>query len=305
MEIVSLLIRQNLIMLIYLLVGYFLFRKKLAGIQGSADMGRMLLYIVMPAAIIKSYLAADFSADMLAGLAVSFAAALLSLILAIIVSRIAFNKKESVERFGAAFSNAGFIGIPLVQMTLGTEAVFYIASFVALLNILQWTYGVRIMTGDKSAVSVRKIATNPIVLSFHAGLCLFFLPVSLPDTLESVVTSLSAMNGPLAMIILGMYLAQVPLKSLFTDRLAFRCTLIRLIVIPLLTIPVLMVFPGQYELIKLAVLITASAPVGSNVAIFAQLYRLDYTQAVKEICTSTLLCIITMPVIAGIGGCIF
>ena len=59
------------------------------------------------------------------------------------------------------------------------------------------------------------------------------------------------------MIILGMYLAQVPLKSLFTDRLAFRCTLIRLIVIPLLTIPVLMVFPGQYELIKLAVLIAA------------------------------------------------
>ena len=77
------------------------------------------------------------------------------------------------------------------------------------------------------------------------------------------------------------------------------------IVIPLLTIPVLMVFPGQYELIKLAVLITASAPVGSNVAIFAQLYRLDYTQAVKEICISTLLCIITMPLIAGIGGCIF
>ena len=117
----------------------------------------MLLYIIMPTAIIRSYLA-DFSPDMLAGLAVSFAAALFSLILAIIVSRATFKKEESLERFVAAFSNAGFIGIPLVQMTLGSDAVFYIASFVALLNILQWTYGVFIMTGDRSAVSIKNQA---------------------------------------------------------------------------------------------------------------------------------------------------
>ena len=304
MEIVLLLIRQNLVMLIYLLIGFFLFRKKLVGVQGSADLGRMLLYVVMPTAIIKSYIA-DFSPDMLAELAVSFAAALLSLILAILISRAAFRKEESLERFGAAFSNAGFIGIPLVQMTLGSDAVFYIASFVALLNILQWTYGVLIMTGDRSAVSAKKISTNPIVISFLIGLCLFFLPFTLPETLESVVTTVSGMNGPLAMIILGVYLAQIPLKSLFKDGVVLRCTLMRLVVIPLLTIPVLMIFPARYTLIKFAVLIAAVAPVGSNVAIFAQIYDLDYTRAVKKICLSTLLCIVTLPLISGIAGSIF
>ena len=264
----------------------------------------MLLYVVMPTAIIKSYIA-DFSPDMLAELAVSFAAALLSLILAILISRAAFRKEESLERFGAAFSNAGFIGIPLVQMTLGSDAVFYIASFVALLNILQWTYGVLIMTRDRSAVSAKKIATNPIVISFLIGLSLFFLPFTLPETLESVVTTVSGMNGPLAMIILGVYLAQIPLKSLFKDGVVLRCTLIRLVVIPLLTIPVLMIFPARYTLIKFAVLIAAAAPVGSNVAIFAQIYDLDYTRAVKEICLSTLLCIVTLPLISGIAGSIF
>ena len=304
MEIILLLIRQNLVMLIYLLIGFFLFRKKLVGVQGSADLGRMLLYVVMPTAIIKSYIA-DFSPDMLAELAVSFAAALLSLILAILISRAAFRKEESLERFGAAFSNAGFIGIPLVQMTLGSDAVFYIASFVALLNILQWTYGVLIMTRDRSAVSAKKIATNPIVISFLIGLSLFFLPFTLPETLESVVTTVSGMNGPLAMIILGVYLAQIPLKSLFKDGVVLRCTLMRLVVIPLLTIPVLMIFPARYTLIKFAVLIAAAAPVGSNVAIFAQIYDLDYTRAVKEICLSTLLCIVTLPLISGIAGSIF
>lgn len=172
MEIVLLLIRQNLVMLIYLLIGFFLFRKKLVGVQGSADLGRMLLYVVMPTAIIKSYIA-DFSPDMLAGLAVSFAAALLSLILAILISRAAFRKEESLERFGAAFSNAGFIGIPLVQMTLGSDAVFYIASFVALLNILQWTYGVLIMTGDRSAVSAKKLPQTPLLSVSSSGCACF------------------------------------------------------------------------------------------------------------------------------------
>ena len=53
MDFVFLLVRQNLLMLCYLTVGYFLYRKKLITVQGSADLGRMLLYVVMPMAIIK------------------------------------------------------------------------------------------------------------------------------------------------------------------------------------------------------------------------------------------------------------
>ncbi|SCP98221.1 AEC family transporter [Anaerobium acetethylicum] len=301
MDMMFLLFKQNMIMFVYLLLGYFLYRKKLVGKQGSGDIGRMLLYVIMPVAIVKSYLA-EFSMEMLEGLVVSFLAALSSLVLSIIVSRIAFKKEEAVERFGAAFSNAGFIGIPLVQMTLGAEAVFYVSSFVALLNILQWTYGVLTITGDPSVVSFRKIRTNPIVISFVAGLCLFFLPVSLPDMLQSMIGTVASMNGPLAMIVLGTYLAQIPLKTIFTEKIVYRCTVVRLIVIPVLTIPLLMLFPAKYHLIQLTVLIAASAPVGSNVAIFAQLYDKDYTRAVKEVCMSTLFCVVTLPIILGIAN---
>lgn len=236
MEIIVLLLKQNLVMFVYLVIGYFLYKKKLVSVQGSADIGRILLYIIMPAAILKSYLA-EFSMERLEGLAVSFLAALLSLLLAIAAARIAFRREQGIERFGAAFSNAGFIGIPLVQMTLGEEAVFYVSSFVALLNILQWTYGLVTITGDRSLISVQRLKTNPIILSFLAGIALFFLPVSLPDTIENVVGT-----------------------------------------------------------------IAASAPVGSNVAIFAQLYQQDYMQAVKEVCLSTLLCIISLPLILGIAN---
>ena len=300
MEIVVLLLRQNLVMLVYMMIGYFLYKKKLVSAGGSADIGRILLYIVMPAAILKSYLA-DFSRERLEGLFVSFLAALLSLLLSIAAARIAFSKEQGIEWFGAAFSNAGFIGIPLVQMTLGEEAVFYVSSYVALLNILQWTYGLVTITGDRSLISVKRLRTNPILLSFLAGIALFLLPVSLPETAENVVGTIAAMNGPLAMIVLGVYLGQVPLRSLFSGRVVYRCALVRLIVIPVLTMALLFVFPEKYHMLKLTILIAASAPVGSNVSIFAQLYGQDYMQSVKEVTLSTLLCIITLPLILGIA----
>lgn len=300
MEIVVLLLRQNLVMLVYMMIGYFLYKKKLVSAGGSADIGRILLYIVMPAAILKSYLA-DFSRERLEGLFVSFLAALLSLLLSIAAARIAFSKEQGIERFGAAFSNAGFIGIPLVQMTLGEEAVFYVSSYVALLNILQWTYGLVTITGDRSLISVKRLRTNPIILSFLAGIALFLLPVSLPETAENMVGTIAGMNGPLAMIVLGVYLGQVPLRSLFSGRVVYRCALVRLIVIPVLTMALLFVFPEKYHMLKLTILIAASAPVGSNVSIFAQLYGQDYMQSVKEVTLSTLLCIITLPLILGIA----
>ena len=300
MEIVVLLLRQNLVMLVYMMIGYYLYKKKLVSAGGSADIGRILLYIVMPAAILKSYLA-DFSRERLEGLFVSFLAALLSLLLSIAAARIAFSKEQGIERFGAAFSNAGFIGIPLVQMTLGEEAVFYVSSYVALLNILQWTYGLVTITGDRSLISAKRLRTNPILLSFLAGIALFLLPVSLPETAENVVGTIAAMNGPLAMIVLGVYLGQVPLRSLFSGRVVYRCALVRLIVIPVLTMALLFVFPEKYHMLKLTILIAASAPVGSNVSIFAQLYGQDYMQSVKEVTLSTLLCIITLPLILGIA----
>lgn len=258
----------------------------------------------MPAAIIKSYLT-DFSKEMLTGFFISFLAALASLLLSVLISTLIFRKKSAIRQFGAAFSNAGFIGIPLVQMTLGTEAVFYVASFVAILNILQWTYGVLILTKDKSVIALRKVLTNPIVISFIIGILLFLLPVQLPGIFTGIIGTLSAMNGPLAMIVLGAYLAQTTWKALFTDKMTYLCSAVRLIFIPLLSIPLLSLIPSDFSDIRIAILLVASAPVGSNAAIFAQLYHKEYTDAVKDVCLSTVFSILTMPLILGLANCIW
>jgi hypothetical protein len=304
MEIVYLLFRQNAVMFLYMLVGFLLYKNKMLTKTGSGELGKLLLYAVIPMAIIKSYMK-DFSRELFVGFVISFFAALVLLILSILISSLFFSKKDAIRQFGAAFSNAGFIGIPLVQATIGEDAVFYIASFVSLLNILQWTYGIWIMTRDKSAISLKKIPTNPIVISIVIGLLLFFLPVTLPEVLSSVVGTLASMNGPLAMIVLGAYLAQIPFKDLVTDKLTYLCTLVRLFVIPFATILVLLLLPDSYSTIRLAVLLAAAAPVGANVAIFAQLYGKEYTDAVKDVCLSTICSIVTMPLIVALANMIW
>ena len=304
MELSMIILKQIVLMFIYMMIGFLLYKKKFVTKQGSKELGLILLYVILPVVIVKAYLV-TFSAELLRGLALSFAASLLVLLLSMLLSRIVFRSKYPIEQFSSAFSNAGFIGIPLVEMTFNDSmAVFYVSSFVALLNILQWTYGIVVMTGKRDSIAPKKITTNPIVISFIVGIILFFFPVELPEVLNSAVAAVSSMNAPVAMIILGTYLAQMKLRELFTDRMVYLCAVMRLIVIPLATAAVLALIPGN-EMLKMSVLIVAATPVGSNVAIFAQMEEMDYTQAVKDICLSTLLCIVTIPLVVSAAGVLF
>ena len=140
-----------------------------------------------------------------------------------------------------------------------------------------------------------------MLISLAAGIVLFLLPIELPGVLTGTVSSIAAMNAPVAMISLGTYLAQTRLKELFTDKTAYLSTLVRLLVIPLLTLALLWLVPAEYMNLKLAVLIVAITPVGSNVAIFAQIHNQNYTQAVKSVCLSTLCSIVTMPLLVALA----
>lgn len=301
MELSMIILKQIVLMFIYMMIGFLLYKKKFVTKQGSKELGLLLLYVILPVVIVKAYLV-TFSTELLRGLVLSFLASLLALLLSMLLSRVVFRSKYPIEQFSSAFSNAGFIGIPLVEMTFNDSmAVFYVSSFVALLNILQWTYGIVVMTGKRDSIAPKKITTNPIVISFLLGIILFFLPVELPEVLNSAVTAISSMNAPVAMIILGTYLAQMKLRELFTDRMVYLCAVMRLIVIPMATAALLALIPGN-EMLKMSVLIVAATPVGSNVAIFAQMEDMDYTQAVKDICLSTLLCIVTIPLVVSAAG---
>ena len=295
MATVFIVLRQIVIMFLYMAIGGLLFQKGLITKEGSKSLANLLLYVVLPCVVVKSFCVAR-TPERMSGLLVSFLAALGILLLAMAVSHLLF-QKNPIDDFGAAFSNAGFMGFPLVAAVQGSEAIFYAAGFVALLNALQWTYGQSLISGDPGYRSPKAILKNPLVLSLLLGILIFCFEIPMTTIASDLLAALSALNAPLAMVILGVYLAQTDPKTLFNDPHLYVVAAARLVLIPLLTILVLKLLPAEYAAIATTLVIVAAAPIGSNVAVYAQKLGKDYAYAVRGVCLSTLLSAITMPLL--------
>lgn len=295
MATVFIVLRQSIIMFVYMAIGGLLFKKGLITKEGSKSLANLLLYAVLPCVVVKSFCVAR-TPERMNGLLVSFLAALGILLLAMAVSHLLF-KKNPIDDFGAAFSNAGFMGFPLVAAVQGSEAIFYAAGFVALLNALQWTYGQSLISGDPSYRSPKAILKNPLVLSLLLGMLIFCFELPVPAIASDLLAALAALNAPLAMVILGVYLAQTDARTLFNDPHLYVVAAARLMLIPLLTAWMLKLLPAQYAAITTTLVIVAAAPIGSNVAVYAQKLGKDYAYAVRGVCLSTLLSAITMPLL--------
>ncbi|MBQ8726796.1 MAG: AEC family transporter [Clostridia bacterium] len=311
---VEVILMQSALMFLFMAIGFLLYKTKKITEQGSKTIANILVYAVLPAVIVKSFCKAP-TAENMSALGISALLGLGALLISIIVSRLFFSDAP-LDEFASAFSNVGFFGIPLIQATpLGNDGVFYIATIVALVNVGQWTYGVMRLTQKsvKETFSPVKLLTSPFIIATLVGLLLFFTGIGdmlyqidiTKKVVFGVIDGLSVVNTPLAMMIIGVYLAQTDLKTLFTTKATYTVSMVRLIVIPLVVLLVFWLVPHSLEPIKTAVFIAISCPVGSNVAVYAELHGKDYSHAVKTVTSSSIFSIITMPLLIMLAGLIF
>ena len=181
--------KQIAIMALLIAVGWVLRRKNFLSEQGTKELGAILLRIIIPCVIVKSYIV-PYSRERLLELGLSAGLALLGFIAAMLIAYAVYGKRRRIENFAAAFCNAGFIGIPLAQAAIGEDGVFYVAASVALLNLFQWTYGVYIMTDRRDAIRAKTIATNPVVIAIVVGVVLFVGRIPVPEILTSTLDTL-------------------------------------------------------------------------------------------------------------------
>lgn len=295
-------LEQTGIMFLMMAVGYALFKVKLVSREGTMQLGALLINAVLPCAILNSFVSANAISN--ATVLLAFGLCLLAVLLSTAISKLLF-REDGIANFAASFSNAGFMGIPLIQALLGTQAVVYAAPFIAILNVLQATYGMWLITGSRKMVSPKKLMLNPILLSLILSLIVYFTRLPMPAVIAKTISGISAMNAPLAMFILGAYLAQSDILGLFMEKKLYAVSLIRLILIPAATLLVFRLIPGINRELLLSIIVAASAPVGSNVAIYTQRGGGDYAYACKTVCLSTLFSILTMPLIIMIAEKMF
>ena len=305
MDTALILARQILQMFLLAGLGYELFKTKKITQDGAKALGNILIYLALPSVIINGFLI-DRTPEHITGMLYSAIGAAVLLLISILVSRLVF-KSDAIAAFAGAFSNPGFFGIPLIIASVGQHAVFYVACFVAFLNIGQWTYGVSILTGQpiRQGFQLKKLIKAPFIIAILIGLTLFFTQLPLPAVVSGVLSSVASLNTPLAMFTVGIYLAQTSIPGMVRRKSLYVVSFVRLLAVPLISLLLLSLLPQSLSDMKMALLLAIACPVGSNVAVYAQLHGKDYGYAVETVVISTLLSALTIPALAWLTSFIW
>ena len=299
MDTVLTLVKQTVTMFLLAGVGFAMFKSGKITKEGSKSIGNILIYGSLPCVLISSFFIEKTQEHMI-GLAISAALGFLLVLMSILVGKLCF-REDTIAKFAAAFPNPGFFGIPLILASLGSGCVFYVAGFIACVNLGQWTYGVAVMTGQKGGFSLKRLVTAPFAIAIAIGLAIFLTGIEIPGILKNSITAIKELNTPLAMFTVGIYLAQTDLKNMFFKKSLYSISLVRLLMIPALAILLLWPLPASMLDMKIALFIAAACPVGSNIAVYAQLHNQDYAYSVETVIISTILAIVTMPIMVSLA----
>ena len=281
-----------------------------ASVKGIVN---VLLLVVTPSLIIDSF-QRPFDSSMMHGFFWAFAIAVSAHVAIILFARLfsrGDDRSRPVLRLAMVFSNAGFMGIPLEQAILGAEGVFYGIVYVVVFNFFMWSWGLYEMKfkveSEKFKVGfrakdLRPMVVNPGTVGIAIGLPLFFASVSLPAILKTPISLLAGLNTPLAMLVIGFYLAGADFRRVIRMPSAYLASAIRLVVFPLallaLLYPLRSHFPRE---MMLALVTAASAPVAAMVSMFASKFSRDVDLSVGLVSGTTLLSIFTMPPVIALA----
>ena len=292
---------QVLILFVLIGVGFLCSHVKILNDNAVKGITDFILYIVTPCVIVNSYIR-EVQPEMLKGLLITIAASFASFAINILFSCLLIHDKdkqrETVLRFGAIFSNCGYMSLPLQQAVLGEEGVFYGATYIAIFNVVLWTYGVCLMDGGFKNISVGKIIKNPSIISVFAGIVIFIFSAKLPSVITEPIGYFAAVNTPLPMVVIGYHLANASLR--LTDKASVISIIFRLIISPALMIGCMYLI-GMRGTIPTACAIAVASPSAAVTTMFAQKFNKDVPLSAALVSVSTLFSVITMPIMVAIA----
>lgn len=298
---VSALVNQIAIMFVLMAIGFALYKFKVIDRVGASQMASIVIYVAYPCITLKT-LMVDFDFDKIVDAAFCTGITVLVLGVTALIAKVVFGKRDGVARYAVIFSNSGFIGVPIIMGVLGPEYIFYMSITSAVMTAIIWTYGVWLVSGDRSQVSLRKCVANPNMVMIAVGFICFVCSIHPPALMASVLDDLGALNTGLVMIVLGAYLAQSDLRAIATSKKAYLVSFLRLIVTPAITIAILALFSSVDLNVRLTVLIAMASPVASFAAILSEKYGGNYKFGIGLVALSTLLSLASMPLVLQVAS---
>lgn len=295
-------VAQNVLTLFLIIgVGVACGKLKLLNDTAVKACANLVLYIATPCVIVNSCIR-EFDLSLLKGFLIVAAAATVNHLALIVVARLVFRdsneNRRRVLRFATIFANAGYMALPLQQAVLGDTGVFYCAAYIMVFNIFMWTYGVFEIGGDQVKLSAKSLI-NPGTVGVVFGLIIFLFSVPIPTLVSDGVRHLGNLNTPVPMLIVGYYLGQTDLRAAIKDTRSYFCLLLRLVIMPLLALGILLLCGVRGDVLT-SCMICISTPVATATTMMATRYDRDPLLSVNLVSVSTLLSMVTMPVLISL-----
>lgn len=299
---ISILLMQQIVQLFLMIfMGYLIVKTGLVRDDDSKVLSKIILYLIVPCVIINAF-QVDYTTDTVKGLLIAFAASVMTQVILLVVISVAGRllHLNEVEVASVYYSNSGNLIVPIVTFILGQEWVLYGCVFMSVQLVFLWTHCKKIISREAS-YDWKKIILNINMISIFIGVVLFFTKIRLPEIIGNTLASVGTMIGPASMIVTGMLFAGMNLKQIFANKRVYFITFLRLIAVPLIALVLikfsnLASFSADGNKIMLIVFLAIITPSASTVTQMCQVYGNDSRYASAINVMTTLLSIITMPV---------
>ncbi len=310
------------IMFLMMLPGFIMKKCRLAPEGFGKGLSNLVLYIAQPALIFVAYLR-DFDSKILLNILWVLLFSVVAHVLFALVATHTFAReadgKRRMLRFCTVFSNAAFMGIPLIENVIGTHATIYASVYNITFNMFLWSFGVHLCTEGRDLNengtpdhaerdykknslkrSLLKALSHPVTIAAGLGLIFFFLPINnyVPTLVLDGLTMLKGLVIPLSMTVIGLRLADIDFKGIFEDKSMYLFLALRHIVLPAAVYGIMRVIAISGLIspdVMATVVIMAAAPAASSATMFAEMYDCDAAYVSKLVSVSTILSIATMP----------
>ena len=269
--------------------------------ENKQALSNLLVYIIVPAMVVNSY-RMEFSTQILRNLLAAFGMSVLSVLLGTVITLLLTARKTGsrmpIFRFACIFSNAAYMGFPLISALFGSEGLLYASAYVTVFNILLWTLGYGLVSGGSSVKAVaRSLVRTPVLYAIVVGLGIYLLQIPLPALITQPLELLAGVNTPLSMLITGMLIAAGDVRSIVTDKHIWKLASVRMLLIPAATLALFGVLDFHGTAAQVVTLLEC-CPAAAITSVFAVQFGHDEHFAAGSVVLTTLLSIVTLPLCA-------
>lgn len=302
-----------LLTLLYIIPGFICCKTKIAKAEHLSTLSAILVYVCSPCMVVNSFMETTRSLYNIGQIMLFFLVSLaIQTVLTFVLYGVFRKKFDNVKyrmltvSFG--LGNAGFFGIPIIKALLPghPEVACFACVYIVGMNMLTFTIGAYCLTGDKKRMTLKKAFLNPPFISLIVALILYAANVQnfMPDLLADAISLLSKTTTPLCMIILGIRLASVSFKKLFSRVYVYVICACKLLIFPFVCLAIVYFLPLN-PIFKAAMFILGGTPCAAVMLNIAEMYEGETELAANCVLLSTLLCVFTIPILNVVSNLLF